>query len=59
MSAWHRRLVAVGTEAFGDIGQWSREYRGVVTDCFIRRSRHPTQLEMYMNRTMLEAVCNL
>ena len=27
----------------------------MVTDCFIRRSRHPTQLEMYVNRTMLEA----
>ena len=55
VSAWHRRLVAVGTEGFGDIGQWSREHRCIVTDCSIRRSRHPAQLEMYVNRTMLEA----
>ena len=27
----------------------------MVTDCFIRRSRHSAQLEMYVNRTLLEA----
>ena len=47
--------MAVGTEGIRDIGQWSQEHHCVVTDCFIRRSRHPAQLEMYVNRTMLEA----
>ena len=55
VSTWHRRLVALGTEALGDIGQWSRESRSVVTNCFIRRSRHVAKLAMYVNRTMLEA----
>ena len=35
VAAWHRRLVAVGTEAFGDISQWDRESRNAVTLCFI------------------------
>ena len=55
VSAWHRRLVALGTETFGDIGQWSQESRSVVTNCFIRWSRHASKLAMYVNRTMLEA----
>ena len=55
VSAWHRRLVAIGTEAFGDVEQWTREDRSAVTDCFIRKSRHPQQLEMHVDRTKLES----
>jgi hypothetical protein len=55
VAAWHRRLVALGTEGFGDIGQWTREQRNVVTDCFVRRSRHSTLLEMHVDRDRLEA----
>ena len=55
VSAWNRQLVALGTEAFSDIGQWSTESQSVVTNCFIRKSRHATKLAMYVNRTMLEA----
>ena len=45
----------MGTEGFGDISQWSREQRNVVTDYFVRRSRHAAQLEMHVNRSLLEA----
>ena len=55
VGAWHRRLVAMGTEGFGDISQWNREHRTVVTDCFIRRSRCTALLEMHVNRPQLEA----
>ena len=55
VAAWHRRLVTLGTEGFGEISHWNREYRTVVTDCFIHRSRHAAQLEMHVNRSLLEA----
>ena len=55
VSAWHRRLVALGTEAFKDIGQWNRESHSVVTNCFIRRSKHVDMLAKHMNRTLLKA----
>jgi hypothetical protein len=55
VAAWHRRLVALGTEGFGDISLWTREHRHVVTDCFVRRSRHAAQLEMYVDRDRLES----
>ena len=55
VAAWHRRLVAVGNEAFGDISQWDRESRTAVTLCFIQRSRYVTKLTMHVNRDMLES----
>ena len=53
--AWHRRLVAVANEAFGPVSKWSREHRGIMTDCFISRSRYPEKLKMYVNKSKLEA----
>ena len=53
--SWHCRLAAVANEAFGPISKWSREHRGIVTDCFISRSRHPEKLAMYVNKAKLEA----
>ena len=55
VAAWHRRLVALGTEAFRDIATWRREYRNVVTVCFIRRSRHSSKLAMHVNNSKLES----
>ena len=40
VAAWHRRLVAAGTEAFGEISQWDQEACTAVTLCFIQRSRY-------------------
>ena len=53
--AWQRRLVAVANEAFGPVSKWSREHRGIMTDCFISRSRYPEKLKMYVNKSKLEA----
>ena len=55
VAAWHRRLVAVGNEAFGDLSQWDRESRTAVTLCFIQRSRYSTKLTMHVNRELLES----
>ena len=55
VAAWHRRLVAVGQEAFGDISQWDRESRTAVTLCFIQRSRYAVKLHMHVNRDLLES----